>query len=86
MNYRREIEAIGIPLLTRAVLHRYGYNLEEYRPEFLTHEIHQEAGTAFPTITRLQEKFLHDGKSFEQFLVRLATPRASGAARTFTAR
>jgi len=79
MNYRREIEAIEIPLLTRAVLHRYGYNLEEYRPEFLTQEIHQELKERhLPTITRLQEAFLHDGKSFEKFLVRLATSRANG--------
>ncbi|TMC90127.1 MAG: protein-glutamate O-methyltransferase CheR [Chloroflexi bacterium] len=63
------LEAIEIQLLLEGIALHYGYDFRDYAPSPLRRNIVMSmAMEGVPTISRYQERILHDPESFERFL------------------
>ena len=73
-----ELEALEVRLLLEAFYHRYGYDFRQYAPASIKRRIrHHIRDEGLETVTRLQERVLHDPAAGERFLGVLTVPVTS---------
>jgi chemotaxis protein methyltransferase CheR len=73
-----DLEALEVRLLLDAVYYRYGYDFRQYAPSSIKRRIrHYIRDEGLESITRLQERVLHDPTAAERFLGILTVPVTS---------
>jgi len=73
-----DLEALEVRLLLEAIYHRYGYDFRQYALTSINRRIrHYIREERLESITRLQERILHDPAAGERFLDVLTVPVTS---------
>ena len=73
-----DLEALEVRLLLDAIYYRYGYDFRQYAPTSIRRRVrHWIQDEGLQTISRLQERILHDPAAAERFLGVLTVPVTS---------